>query len=213
MTTRRAACSCGQLHLAIEGEPMRISMCHCLECQRRTGAVISNQARFRREQITFAGEATEWTRTAESGNALTFRFCPVCGSTVYWTGASFPALVAVAIGTFADANFPAPTVSVWEECRHSWVALPLMRGRGARGGRGESRARPSPQTLSPRRAGGARAGKGGGPVHLATGMATACRVGVAQAASSRASSFSNSRRNRLASLSGSQLAICGKMVR
>ena len=30
-------------------------MCHCLECQRRTGAVISNQARFRREQVIFAG--------------------------------------------------------------------------------------------------------------------------------------------------------------
>ena len=47
--TRSAACSCGQLHLTIEGEPSRISMCHCLECQRRIGAVISNQARFRRE--------------------------------------------------------------------------------------------------------------------------------------------------------------------
>ena len=51
--TRRAACSCGQLHLTIESEPSRISMCHCLECQRRTGAAISNQARFRREQVTF----------------------------------------------------------------------------------------------------------------------------------------------------------------
>ena len=55
MTTRRTACSCGQLHLTIEGDPSRISMCHCLECQRRTGAVISNQARFRRDQVTFAG--------------------------------------------------------------------------------------------------------------------------------------------------------------
>ena len=44
--------------IIIEGEPSRISMCHCLECQRRTGAVISNQARFRREQVTFAGKAT-----------------------------------------------------------------------------------------------------------------------------------------------------------
>jgi len=34
MTTRRAACSCGQLQLMIEGEPSRISMCHYLECQR-----------------------------------------------------------------------------------------------------------------------------------------------------------------------------------
>jgi hypothetical protein len=30
-------------------------MYHCFECQRRTGAVISNQARFRREQIAFEG--------------------------------------------------------------------------------------------------------------------------------------------------------------
>ena len=38
MTIRHAACSCGQLHLTVEGESARISMCHCLECQRRTGA-------------------------------------------------------------------------------------------------------------------------------------------------------------------------------
>jgi hypothetical protein len=95
MTTRHATCNCGQLRLTIEGEPSRISMCHCLECQRRTGAVISNQARFRREQVTFAGEATAWIRTAESGNALTFHFCPTCGSTVYWEGEGFPGYVAV----------------------------------------------------------------------------------------------------------------------
>ena len=93
MTTRRTACSCGQLHLTIVGEPSRISMCHCLECQRRTGAVISNQARFRHEQVTFAGEATSWMRTAESGNLLTFHFCPICGSTVYWESEGFPGYV------------------------------------------------------------------------------------------------------------------------
>jgi hypothetical protein len=124
MSSHRATCSCGQLNLTIEGEPARISMCHCLECQRRTGAVISNQARFRREQITFAGRSTAWTRTAQSGNALTFHFCPTCGSTVYWEGQGFPGYVAVAIGTFADPNFPEPTISVWEESRHLWVALP-----------------------------------------------------------------------------------------
>jgi len=124
MTTRRAACNCGQLHLTIEDEPSRISMCHCLECQRRTGAVVSNQARFRREQVTFAGTATEYTRSADSGNSLTFRFCPVCDSTVYWTGTGFPGYVNVAIGNFADPNFPAPTIAVWEESRHPWVSLP-----------------------------------------------------------------------------------------
>src|ERR1700751_1426496 len=102
MMTRRAACSCGQFRLEIEGEPSRVSMCHCLECQRRTGAVVSNQARFPREQITFAGETTAWDRKPESGNALTFYFCPTCGSTVYWEGKGFPGYVAVAIGNFAS---------------------------------------------------------------------------------------------------------------
>ncbi|HLH96324.1 MAG TPA: GFA family protein [Xanthobacteraceae bacterium] len=99
-------------------------MCHCLECQRRTGAVISNQARFPRDQITFEGRATAWTRTAASGNKLTFHFCPICGSTVYWENEGFPGLVAVAIGNFADPSFPAPTIAVWEESRHPWVSLP-----------------------------------------------------------------------------------------
>jgi hypothetical protein len=124
MTTRHAACCCGQLHLTIEGEPSRISMCHCLECQRRTGAVISNQARFRRDQITINGNATKWMRTAESGNTLTFHFCPTCGSTVYWENEGFSGIVAVAIGNFGDPRFPAPTIAVWEESRHPWVSLP-----------------------------------------------------------------------------------------
>jgi hypothetical protein len=124
MITRRAACSCGQLSLTAEGEPVRISMCHCLECQRRTGAVSSNQARYPRERIATSGASSTWTRTAESGNKLIFYFCPVCGSTVFWEGEGFPGYVAVAIGTFADPAFPPPTVSVWEECRHAWVPPP-----------------------------------------------------------------------------------------
>ena len=124
MTMRRAACSCGQLSLTVEGEPTRVSMCHCRECQRRTGAVISNQARFRREQVTPSGQSAIWKRTAESGNALTFHFCPTCGSTVYWEGEGFPGHVAIAIGNFADPAFPPPTIAVWEEERHPWVVLP-----------------------------------------------------------------------------------------
>jgi hypothetical protein len=39
-------------------------------------------------------------------------------------GEGFPGYVAVAIGNFADPNFPAPTIAVWEESRHPWVSLP-----------------------------------------------------------------------------------------
>ena len=55
---------------------------------------------------------------------MTYHFCPTCGSTVYWENDGFPGYVTVAIGNFADPNFPAPTIAVWEETRHPWVFLP-----------------------------------------------------------------------------------------
>ena len=124
MTTRHAACSCGQLHLACEGEPVRLSVCHCLECQRRTGAPFGFQARFPRAQVQFAGESARYSRTGDSGGSITFHFCPHCGSTVYWEPQGLDDLVAVAVGAFADPAFPAPRISVYGERGHSWVTLP-----------------------------------------------------------------------------------------
>jgi hypothetical protein len=84
---------------------------------------MSNQARFNREAVSVTGTSTAWTRIAESGNALTFHFCPTYGATVYWEGQGFPDYLAVAIGSFADPNFPPPSISVWEEAQHPWITL------------------------------------------------------------------------------------------
>ena len=37
---------------------------------------------------------------------------------------SFGQISFVAVGAFADPDFPAPAVSVWEERKHSWVVVP-----------------------------------------------------------------------------------------
>jgi hypothetical protein len=121
MTGRVASCSCGQLRATCEGEPVRISICHCLECQKRTGSVFATQARFPRERVTIEGRATQWTRLGDSGEGAIFNFCPACGSTVSWTPTGALDFVYVAVGAFADPNFPPPRVSVYEERRHPWA--------------------------------------------------------------------------------------------
>jgi len=122
MATRIATCNCGQLRLVCDGKPVQVSMCHCLECQQRTGAIFGNQAWFWREQITaIAGDSTSFARRSDSGRSVTFQFCPICGSTVYWEAEMHPAWLAVAVGSFADPNFPAPKHSVWERRRHGWA--------------------------------------------------------------------------------------------
>jgi hypothetical protein len=124
MDSREAACSCGQLHLTAEGDPVRISMCHCLACQRRTGSAFGIQARFPADRVRVVGRHTEYVRTSDSGEERTFHFCPDCGATVFYTTASQLDVVAVPVGAFADPSFPPPTVSVYESRRHSWLSVP-----------------------------------------------------------------------------------------
>jgi len=124
VTTRRAACSCGQLTLAAKGEPIRISVCHCLACQRRTGSVFGAQARFARDQVDIEGRSTPYVRVGDSGNRATFHFCPTCGSTVYYMLDGIPDAIAVPVGAFADPTFPAPKISIYEARRHAWAGVP-----------------------------------------------------------------------------------------
>ena len=123
MTTRTASCRCGQLRATCTGEPVRISVCHCLDCQKRSGSVFAVQARWPAAQVRIEGRSQAWVSTGDGGDATTFGFCPECGSTVYYTGGGLPDLIAVAVGAFADPHFPSPQFSVWEERKHAWVEI------------------------------------------------------------------------------------------
>ncbi len=103
---------------------MRISICHCLACQRRTGSVFGVQARFPASGVTVEGESSEYFRTADSGNRIKFHFCPECGATVYLCLQTEPDLVGVPVGAFTDPDLPAPPASIYETHRHHWVTLP-----------------------------------------------------------------------------------------
>jgi hypothetical protein len=122
--THRAECSCGQLTLDADGDPIRVSICHCLACQRRTGTVFGVQARFDAEQVTIEGRHTDYTRISDEGDERVFSFCPDCGATVFYRITAIPEMVAVPVGAFADPSFPAPIRSIYENRQHAWVQLP-----------------------------------------------------------------------------------------
>ena len=124
MPTHHAACSCGQLSAVAQGDPGRISICHCLACQRRTGSVFATQARFPADAVTVSGHSTAYVRVGDEGGRARFHFCPVCGDTVYYALDALPDVVAVPVGAFADPMFPPPSVSVYEARMHAWVVLP-----------------------------------------------------------------------------------------
>ena len=122
MAERHAACSCGQLHLVAEGDPIRVSICHCLACQRRTGSAFGIQARFARNQVRIEGRSTEYVRISDDGGSRTFHFCPQCGGSVFFLLDEQD--IGVPVGVFADPSFPQPVRSIYESRQHPWVTLP-----------------------------------------------------------------------------------------
>ena len=124
MTTRTASCSCGQLTAVTSSDPVRVSVCHCLACQRRTGSVFAAQARFPASAVTIAGASNQFVRVGDAGSRATFHFCPTCGATVYYAIKGHEDSIIIPVGAFADPGFPAPIFSVYEERMHSWVEMP-----------------------------------------------------------------------------------------
>jgi hypothetical protein len=87
------------------------------------GSVFGAQARFASDAVTISGVSKEFVRVGDEGTQATFRFCPECGATVFYTG-GLEGSVVIPVGAFADPQFPPPTFSVYEERMHSWVSLP-----------------------------------------------------------------------------------------
>jgi hypothetical protein len=144
MTTRTAQCACGRFNMTLEGEPLHVLTCHCDFCQRRTGSVFQVSATFSRDQLIETSGETKRFNGVEVNNVpghagvpagYNYHFCTTCGSTVYWdysttreiTGDFTPSgkqFVSVAVGNFADPDFPVPRLETFAKGRHNWV-LPV----------------------------------------------------------------------------------------
>ena len=128
MTNHTASCRCGQLKATISGEPVRVSVCHCLNCKKRSGSAFAVQARWPSAQVEIEGPSKTFVKVADSGNRATFHFCPDCGSDVYYEiegklDDTFNDLIAIPVGAFDDPYFVSPSFSVWEERKCDWVEI------------------------------------------------------------------------------------------
>ncbi len=80
-------------------------------------------AYFPAERVRTEGAATVFEREGQDGRRIRGRFCPSCGTTVYWEAEFRPGEVGIAVGTFFDPGFPPPQVSAWEQSKHPWVGF------------------------------------------------------------------------------------------
>jgi len=126
-TSRVARCGCGALTAAVRGEPATVYLCACRNCQIKSGSAFSYAAVFAADAVTLNGAHNAYRYTGESGRWIENRFCPACGTAVFFYSEGFPGMVGIAAGCFADdANSVhdaslMPQRMYWAERKRDWV--------------------------------------------------------------------------------------------
>ncbi|KAI9002453.1 Mss4-like protein [Hyaloraphidium curvatum] len=119
----RGGCLCGAVRYETEGDPTRTSVCHCADCQKRTGSAFSVAVFFPPDAVTLTGPSKTHRHTAASGRWLETTFCTECGSPVAMRAQRYPG-IAVMGGTFDDGQWFEVNRHVWTGSKMPWVVLP-----------------------------------------------------------------------------------------
>ncbi len=117
---RTAQCLCGAFSAVVSAEPVMVNICHCEDCQRRSGVPWSSAAYFPIEAVRLDGPNRIYMRTSDAGTRINHHFCPTCGVTVCWARETGATRFGIPVGLFNDPSFPAPSLSVWEKRRYAW---------------------------------------------------------------------------------------------
>jgi hypothetical protein len=119
-----ARCCCGALQIRVAGEPVFNAICHCENCKRRTGGAFGWSCYYPEDEVEVPDVGYDVYAFESASGPQARRFCPRCGSTVFWTCAVFPGVVGVAGGCLTPSPTGTPNLSASDTGRCAWVQLP-----------------------------------------------------------------------------------------
>ncbi len=117
-------CLCGSVRYTSEAEPVRTAVYHCPGCQKQASSAFSPLVAVPREGLCLEGQDLATFETVgQSGQPVTRRFCPKCGSAIVCQGSATPGLPWIKAGTLEDASWFEPQIHVWCSTAQPWVPI------------------------------------------------------------------------------------------
>jgi hypothetical protein len=110
MTVFSGKCLCGQVRIAVRGEPLRVGICHCADCRKESGSAFTFYAVWPASQFEHAGETSEFRGQ---------RFCPRCGSGLF-SADDREAEIKLGILSQAPTSL-VPSYELWIKRREPWL--------------------------------------------------------------------------------------------
>ena len=122
MKTTTGGCMCGHIRYRITSDPGPSRVCWCRDCQHIASNGTVNVI-FPTSSIEVSGAVGQHTKVADSGNHVTRRFCPQCGTQLFSDSTGRPGLTVVRVGTLDAPSDIKPTANIWSSSAPTWACL------------------------------------------------------------------------------------------
>lgn len=99
-------------------------LCHCGHCQKASGSVFSTNIIVDAARFRVMGTPKSYSTTADSGYAVTFWFCPDCGSPLWRDGEMVPDVRIIRAGTLENRrkrDDAKPAEELYTATRVDWL--------------------------------------------------------------------------------------------
>jgi hypothetical protein len=118
--TITGGCLCEAVRYVCEAAPIRTVHCYCADCRKLGGTGHATHTIFPEASFSLTGRVSEYVKSADSGNSINRRFCPVCGSAVFHTRDGMEGLVVVRASSLDDPETVTPERAIYVSSAVSW---------------------------------------------------------------------------------------------
>lgn len=121
-------CICGKLRYEVRDLPLAVLMCHCRNCQQRTGSAFSlSMLTYRKDFQVTAGESLSRDLPGGSGALHRQHICPECFTRTHTEMLAHPDIINVRPGTLDEPEIARPVAQLWTSLAQSWAVAPDVR--------------------------------------------------------------------------------------
>jgi hypothetical protein len=116
-------CACGSIRYLCKSAPIAALNCHCLDCQRSSGAPFASGIVVKASDTEVTGAPKTYSVRGGSGGVTTRSFCPDCGTPLFTRGEAVPEFLSIRFPTLDDHSTFEPMLDIWTSSAPPWVCL------------------------------------------------------------------------------------------
>lgn len=125
MTYYEGGCLCGSVRYRLGAEPLTCYVCHCTDCQRRTGSAFAVSLIVPAAALEITrGSTSPYSATLADGRVKRGQLCAECGTRLWGEPRLNQAIRVLQPGTLDEPSRFRPVAHIWTRSAQPWVVIP-----------------------------------------------------------------------------------------